>query len=186
MSKHCRQICPRVVRTSWKTVSLFLFCMCFAAEKPRAFTMHNIETVSTLARFKIMRPGSQMTLQHFQMNVAQNNLFCFFSFQTSSKWFCHWSPIQTSLFHVIICYLRGKKKGFLQHLATVAWVKSHFRSDPPTSNVTWRHIIYSFNCWNPNHALNGNTLKTIPLCLNCADTSATSRGLQREDSFMFL
>ena len=65
-------------------------------------------------------------------------------------------------------------------------MKSHIRSDPATSNATWGHIIYSFSCWHPNHALNGDTLKTIPLCLNCADTNATSRGSQREESFMFL
>ena len=65
-------------------------------------------------------------------------------------------------------------------------MESHIRSDPATSNATWGHIIYSFSCWHPNHALNGDTLKTIPLCLNCTDTRATSRGSQREESFMLL
>lgn len=157
MSNHCRQIWPQVVYTSSKTAnnthsfslpSLCRPCSCKEAQSDNKAHQKNLHIC-----FSVM-------LQHFQINVSPVLSNCLFLIKE---------------FYVLL-YLSLATRGCpLTSGWQQAWVKSRIVSC--YTNVTWRHIIYSSNCWHPNHALNGDTLKLF-LCA-WADTHAKRRRLTK-------
>lgn len=80
--------------------------------------MRNVDTASALAGFKIMRPGLQMTPQHFQMNVALTKQQHFFIrlFSNYPLMILSVKPLSNIPFPFNHLLPEGRKKGFLQHL----------------------------------------------------------------------
>lgn len=165
MSNHCRQIWPQVVYTSSKTAnnthSFSLPILCRLCSSEEAQSDNKTHQKNVRIRFSV-------ALQQCRISVSPILLNC-----------CLLINIFYALFYLSLA-TRGhpQTSGWQQ-----AWVRSHIVSF--YTNVTWRHIIYSSNCWHPNQDLNGDTLKLFLCAWATLIHKQREGGSQREENSMF-
>lgn len=163
MSNHCRQIWPQVVYTSSKTAdnthSFSLPIPCRLCSSKEAQSDNKAHRKNTRILFFIVHMDQHCsTFKSISLFFLLNHHFLVLN-------------IIYTLFYVsLVTAGHSPTSGWQQ-----AWARSHFVSC--YINVTWRHIIYSSNCWHPNRALNGDTL-ILFLCA-WADTHAKRRRLTK-------
>lgn len=171
MSNHCRQIWPQVIYTSSKTAdnthsfSLPIPCRLCSSKGAQSDSKPHQKNAWNILLYSACRP----LLLHFQINDSLILLNCLFLLL---------NIIFTLFYALLVTGGCPPTFGWQQALA-----KSHFVSC--YINVTWRHIIYSSNCWHPNRALNGDTL-ILFLCAWATPVHMQREGgSQREANLMF-
>lgn len=153
MSNHCRRIWPRVVCTSSKTatrtVTRFLFCVCFAAEKPRAMTTCTVHNVRALVCSAIMHPDKQHYSISKSVSLSHNNFSLSTSFPSLSSLnrlpnaFFSEATINNLAFPCLTSYLRGRE-GFSSNiwmLASLSKKSYQIRSHYNKFNLKAYHLF---------------------------------------------